>query len=161
MTHFREVQPFTKSPVFWVAIAGVALSIAVPLATPLVRDHLSGPIPVMFLIPAAVLLWFLVMRLETEVREDGVHLLFRALWFPKTFPWDRIERAEAVEYRPIRQYGGWGIRCGRQGWAWNVHGSKAVMLHLRNGKSFLIGSQEAERLAAAIRDRLPANTARS
>lgn len=154
MTYFREVQPFTKNPIVWVAIAGVALSVAVPLSMPIIRDNLSGPLTATFLLPLLFVVWFLVMRLETEVREDGVHLRFRGLWFPKTFAWELIDRAEAVEYRPIRQYGGWGIRRGREGWAWNVYGSRGVRLHLRDGKNFLIGSGESEQLAAAIDERL-------
>ena len=60
-------------------------------------------------------------------------------------------RWEARTYRPILEYGGWGIRytMGR-GWAYNVSGNQGVQLELASGKRILIGSQRAEELARAI-----------
>lgn len=156
MTYFREVQPFTQNKLAWIVVVGVTLSVVVPLAIPVVRENMSGPLTATFALPLLAVVWFLAMRLETEVRDEGVHLRFRALWLPKTFAWEQIASAEAVTYRPILDYGGWGIRWGRAGRAWNVSGSEGVRLHLTNGKNFLIGSREAERLAAAIRERMSA-----
>ena len=61
-------------------------------------------------------------------------------------------RWEARTYRPLLEYGGWGIRYAPfgKGWAYNVHGSQGVQLELTNGKRILIGSQRAEELARAI-----------
>jgi hypothetical protein len=53
-------------------------------------------------------------------------------------------------YRPIRDYGGWGIRYGRGGKAYNVSGNRGVMLELSDGQKLLIGSQRPEELANAI-----------
>jgi hypothetical protein len=61
-----------------------------------------------------------------------------------------IRRCAARTYRPIREYGGWGIRAGRRGTAYNVSGNRGVQLELANGKPVLIGSQRAEELAQAI-----------
>ena len=47
-------------------------------------------------------------------------------------------------------YGGWGIRRGRRGWAYNVSGNRGVLLQLENEKTLLIGSQRPDELAAAI-----------
>lgn len=152
MVHYRESQSFAKNPALWIAIAISAVVLWQALSIVLVRESSAAWTAVG--VQALVLAWMLLIRLVTEVRDDGVHLKFHFLWFPKTFPWDEIERAEAVSYRPIVDYGGWGIRWGWHGRAWNVYGSQGVRLHLYNGKNFLIGSQEPDRLAAAIRDRL-------
>jgi hypothetical protein len=54
-------------------------------------------------------------------------------------------------YRPILEYGGWGIRCGFKGArAYNVSGNKGVQLILQNGKRLLIGSQKPDELVEAI-----------
>lgn len=97
----------------------------------------------------AAFIW--ALRLETVVRRDAVysrvwplHLSFRK------FAWGDMDRHEAVTYRPIRDYGGWGIRLGKEGWAYNMYGKRGVLLHLRSGKTQLIGSQRPEELAAAI-----------
>jgi hypothetical protein len=58
----------------------------------------------------------------------------------------------ARKYRPILEYGGWGIRCGwKGGRAYNVSGNEGVQLVFKNGKRLLIGSKEAYGLEAAIR----------
>lgn len=61
-----------------------------------------------------------------------------------------IVAAQAVTYRPLRDYGGWGIRWGRGGVAWTVSGSRAVRLDLRNGRHVLIGSRDPHRLLAGL-----------
>ena len=56
---------------------------------------------------------------------------------------DEIERCEATDYQPLRQYGGWGIRGLGSNRAYNVSGSQGVRLHLRSGDVVVIGSQRA------------------
>ena len=58
------------------------------------------------------------------------------------FPFHSIQKVEAVTYSPIMEYGGWGLRYGRKGKAYNVSGNKAVFLTLCNEKNVLIGSQK-------------------
>ena len=50
----------------------------------------------------------------TEIRGDGLYVRFILFGFNET------ESAEATKYRPIRDFGGWGIRYGRTGKAYNV-----------------------------------------
>lgn len=59
-----------------------------------------------------------------------------------------VRTAEAVRNR---WYYGWGIRLVPQGWLWNVSGLNAVELTFTDGKRFRIGTDEPERLVAAIR----------
>ena len=103
---------------------------------------------------AALLYWLLKMHLITEVRDKEVYIHFRLLWKPRRFPFAAILSAEPVTYRPIEQFGGRGIRRGRYGWAYTVSGNRGVKLILAGGEHFLIGSQRAEELAAAIQKRL-------
>ena len=94
---------------------------------------------------------FFAARLVTEVREDALYLNF--VLFPFTrrrIRYDELLEARSVSYRPIRDYGGWGIRYGRGGRAYNVSGNEGVQLEFRDGKRLLIGSQNAGRLALAI-----------
>ncbi|MHC4643443.1 MAG: hypothetical protein ACYS32_17515, partial [Planctomycetota bacterium] len=62
-------------------------------------------------------------------------------------------------YKPILEYGGWGIRCSftGKGKAYNVSGNKGVQLVFTNGKKLLIGSQQPDDLAAAIEEMLKQN----
>jgi len=45
---------------------------------------------------------------------------------------------------------GWGIRWTPRGWLWNVSGTRGIQLTYGNGRRFRIGSDEPERLAAAV-----------
>jgi hypothetical protein len=49
---------------------------------------------------------------------------------------------------------GWGIHFSRFGWLYNVSGWEAVAIHLRNGRSFALGTDEPEALRAIIQQNL-------
>jgi len=103
------------------------------------------------IMPAVISGFLLMLRLETEVRGDGLYVRF----FPFHRGYKRFTRGDlqdyyACQYRPIREYGGWGIRYGAKGKAYNVSGNKGVQLVLGSGKRLLIGSQRAQELAEAI-----------
>ena len=88
--------------------------------------------------------------LDVVVDDDAV----RIRYFPLTrrvIPLADIVTATAREYRPIRDYGGWGIKgWSRRRIAYNLWGHKGVELMLQDGRSVLIGSQRATELEAAI-----------
>jgi hypothetical protein len=74
-----------------------------------------------------------------------------------------VRRAEAVEYRPISEYGGWGIRGFGKKRALNTRGNRGVLLTKTDGSTLLIGSQKPRELLDALakagvatEDRLPA-----
>jgi hypothetical protein len=91
------------------------------------------------------------MRLEVQVtRTDLRFRLFPLHLHWREFPLATIVKAEAVTYRPILEYGGWGIRIGRKGWAYNISANQGVQVTLESGKSFLLGSLQPEELAIAI-----------
>lgn len=95
---------------------------------------------------------FYTMKLVTEVRDDDLFVQF--------FPFSRqiislnsIKRCEVRTYSPIKEYGGWGVRYGRRGKAYNVSGNRGVQLEFHSGKPLLIGSQKPEALEGAINKR--------
>lgn len=96
--------------------------------------------------------WYM-NHLIIQVRGDGIYYRYA----PYHRAWRRVGFEELagcdyVVYRPIRDYGGWGIRWGRQGVrACNVKGNQGVMLRLTDGRSLLLGSQRAAQLADSIR----------
>ena len=64
----------------------------------------------------------------------------------------RFAIAEIVEVHPIRTrwWYGWGIRLTPHGWLFNVSGFDAVKIELSSGKKYVIGTDEPDRLHAAI-----------
>lgn len=107
-----------------------------------------------FIITAGITLLFYTLKLITEVDAEGVHIRFFPLT-SKHIRFDDIRSCNARTYRPIREYGGWGIRFNREGRAYNVSGDAGVQLELTKGRPLLIGSQRAEALARAINAHLP------
>lgn len=89
-------------------------------------------------------------HMVTEVK-DGV---LRVRYFPIysfTLSLMDIESAEAITYKPIWEYGGWGLRYRPgHGWAYNVYGNRGVRLKMHNGKTILIGSQRPDELQEAL-----------
>jgi Family of unknown function (DUF6141) len=96
---------------------------------------------------------FLSLKLVTEVREDGIYIRFIPFHLRfQRIAFSEVEQAEARKYRPIVEYGGWGIRYGLfgKGKAYNVSGNRGVQLVLKGGKRLLIGSQRSEEFCRAI-----------
>ena len=101
-------------------------------------------------VPGAVWVWLLSMTLVTEVRPEGLYIRFKMLWPERTIPFSQIVKAETKRYRPILEYGGWGVRGIAPVKAFNVSGNQGVLLSLTGGQSLMIGSQRPDQLAAAL-----------
>ncbi len=75
-------------------------------------------------------------------------------WLPlyrRSVPIASVRRVEVVTFRPIADYGFWGIGRGRSGErALFARGNQGVRIFLCDGGSILIGSQRPAELAAAI-----------
>jgi hypothetical protein len=67
--------------------------------------------------------------------------------FRKEVLLSEIQGAEVTETRLVH---GWGIHRTPRGWLYNVSGFQAVAVRLNSGKEFLLGTDEPERLRAAI-----------
>ena len=67
-----------------------------------------------------------------------------------------INLADVASVRVVANpwYAGWGIRYMGDGWLFNVSGLRAVEVELKSGKKYRVGTDEPERLEAALRQRL-------
>ena len=73
-----------------------------------------------------------------------VHLVHRRIRYAD------IESVGAVTYRPIREFGGWGIRGWGRRTAWTMRGNRAVRVKLVGGREVYVGSRFPQRLAGRI-----------
>ncbi|MCX7920243.1 MAG: DUF6141 family protein [bacterium] len=103
----------------------------------------------MFLIAIGIPSLLYILKLISEVHQDGILIWFYPFVRRKILFTD-IKHYEARTYRPIAEYGGWGIRFGWNGTAYNVSGNRGVQLILKNGKRILIGSQKPDEFVRAI-----------
>lgn len=96
-------------------------------------------------------LLFLLLRLVTEVDESGVHVRFQPVGIGADYEFEQIAAHAPIDYRPIKDFGGWGIRwAGRGRRAWSVSGTRGVQLDLFDGRQIVIGSQRPHELDLAI-----------
>jgi hypothetical protein len=94
-------------------------------------------------------LFFLWLRLEVEVWPEGVLVRYRP-FVNRRIAIEEIAQAEPRLYRPLGEFGGWGIRGFGYRIAYNVSGKMGVELTLVDGRRVMLGSQRAPELAAAI-----------
>ncbi|CAN5895294.1 hypothetical protein BH23ACT12_BH23ACT12_11240 [soil metagenome] len=147
---FEEVQVMPKAWTLVSILPGVALIIGV-LAEG--ASAVRVPLSVVIIAVGATLLfgsWFRSIRLITVVGADTINLRYRGLLKTRTIPIPSVRSAEARTYKPLREYGGWGIKYGPKGWVYNVSGKEGVQLKLENAKPLLIGSGRANELVEAI-----------
>ena len=101
---------------------------------------------------APPLVWVGLLRMTTEVTPTEVRVWFG--WVPtyrRAFPVAAVQKVEVVSYRPLADYGGWGVRTGRDGErVFNARGNRGVRLDFADGGRVLIGSQKPETLADAV-----------
>jgi hypothetical protein len=90
--------------------------------------------------------------LKVELFNDKMRIsLGRVGWIGKVVLYDTIERIEAVTYRPLREFGGWGVRGFGEKQAWTARGNRALVLHRTDGSQLYVGSPHPERLAERVR----------
>lgn len=106
-----------------------------------------------FLITSAFPLFVCVFQLRVKINEEGLNYQFFPFHLKShTIKLHEIEKFRALQYRPIGDYGGWGIRRGFKGKAYNISGNKGVKIYLKNGKSILFGSQKHIEFDKALKE---------
>lgn len=154
---FEEEQSFRQGWV-WALVSGMLVVLVVPLVlvvsgvpvkegSSILAGVMGLLIGIGVLIGTAALIY--TMKLTVRLDDTGMHVRFWP-FVNRDIRLDDIARWEARTYRPLLEYGGWGIRCGWSGMAYNVSGNQGVQLEFSNGKRLLLGSKRPDELAAAI-----------
>ena len=137
---------------YLLGVAGVVWAQAA--AVPTLPAVIGVPLVLLPRMFGRLLIWMDADMLTAEFGHLG--------WPIQRVPITNIVRARVVSYRPIFQFGGWGIRAGRLDGeptsVYTVRGTTGVLLELAEEqrvsgfrtKRFLIGSLEAERLVAVL-----------
>ncbi len=155
---FREVQQF-RQPWIWLVLTGTSLTALWAAVSPFFLDSdwqehwILHIILILFglIFGVGLPLVFYVTKLATEIRSDGLVISFYPLLFSQIkIPFHNIQSCVAIQYKPLQEYGGWGVRVGAKGTAYNVSGDRGVQLELVNGRKILIGSGNAEYLSRTI-----------
>ena len=112
---------------------------------------MSGILGTWFFIGVALPAFVTAVKLTTEVRADGVYYCFSPLHLSfRRIGFDEMGRYEALRYRPLLEYGGWGLRIRYRRRAYSISGDRGVRFTLPDGRTILLGSLKAEAFASAI-----------
>ncbi len=131
--HYYEIQQFRQVWV-WTILLIVFIALIIPIFLGGIGILLSL-ILVSFSFGLIFLFWR--MALITTIIDDGINIIFIPF---KNFiiPFNKIKEYHIRQYRPIIEYGGWGIRVKlkgiRSGKAYTVSGITGLLINLYNGK---------------------------
>lgn len=162
---FREDQRF-RGPWIWTAIAIDFVVTALICGAIVYRAgqgeawralYVTGF--VIMAVNAAVLALLLMTKLQIEVNPHGIFVrLYPFQRRVRKIDLDGVTGARLVAFRPVRDYGGYGLRVRRDGKAYIVQGERGVRLDYANGYHILIAARNSEALYTAIARVLPAWT---
>lgn len=156
---YKEVQRF-KQFWLWVVILGAAAIFWAGFIYQVVLGGEFGNNPasnvqliILFLLMGIGFPYFFYqMKLTTIVQPGELKVRFWPFHIKAVrIPLHLVRNYEPISYNPISDYGGWGIRWGFKGKAYNMSGNKGVLLYFYDRKPLLIGTQEPEELYDAIK----------
>ena len=117
---------------------------------PFYSGVLFDTISILLVISFIAFFWF--HRLQTAIDSVGVWIRF-SLFSKKgrLFYWSDIDEAFIRKYKPMDDYGGWGVKSGRKGKAYNVSGNMGLQLFLKSGEKILIGTNRPSELEVFLK----------
>lgn len=162
MEYFSERQ-YSRQPWLWLLVGGITAVMWAIFIQQIVRGKTVGQNPMsdwgvviiwlLFGIGLPVLFWYL--HIETTVTADRV--VIRVVPFTRrVIGAGEIVRFSTRRVRPIREYGGWGVRGWSDNRAYLMSGNTGVQVELANGDRILIGTSRPSELEAAL-EQLTAN----
>lgn len=136
--------PYRHTQTGYVTLVAFALAVAAVAWAAAPGGYTAGEAGMVGVFAAVAVLF---SSLTVEITPDRVRVWFGPGWIRRTIPLGEIESASAVQ---VPWYVGWGMRWWGY-WLYNVSGHRAVVLRLRGGRRFGIGTDEPEALLAALR----------
>jgi hypothetical protein len=138
----------------WSVVVGSAVGFAMALVVTLslsASTLAAAPWLVVALFGLLALGLLTYATLTIDVDDDRILARFGIGLIRKSIPVADIMRCEIVR-TPV--WWGWGLHWTPSGWLYNVSGRAAVRLELKGQRPLMIGSDDTERLKAAIDARL-------
>ena len=141
MSEYSETQYIRKTimGIFVIALMFIVSVVVIGSLFVESTDIVSKIFVVLVLI--ASFIFFYVMKLEYRITDEKIDYKY----FPFHRKWRSIDRTEVasisfVKYSALKEYGGWGIKYGRKGIAYNVSGNYGIFVELKSGKTMMLGT---------------------
>src|SRR4030095_15257079 len=107
-------------------------------------------VAVLFL--AAITYLFVIMRLETNISQEGIDVRFYPLQGTyRHYTWNNMIRSFVRKYKHIPEYGGWGMRGIGKKRALNISGNMGIQLVMQDGLKLLIGTNKPDEATEVLK----------
>lgn len=156
---YREYSPWPRW-VGWIVWGALGAS-ALPFAFGLNAEY---GLPGRLLSMAAILglgwvVQYIFGGLNVRVEETRLFIYLGSIpLVKKSVRFADIVSLKSVRYRPLAEFGGWGVRGMGKKKAWTARGNQAVVLTLSNGQALYVGSDHPEQLEEHIRRAMAARS---
>jgi len=156
---YKEIQ---RTLPWWVYLVTIGLSLAALLfCIYLIRKSSTiGEMQVsvlgsvlIILIPVIIVILVMSIRLETLISSEGVSFRF----FPfqmkmRHIHWTEVTNAAVRKYRPLAEFGGWGIRFNvrYKETVYTISGNMGLELELKSGRKILLGTQKPGKIEEVL-----------
>lgn len=158
---YSEVQRFNQWWI-WLPLIGFNAFIGYGVIMQVVLNNQFGDKPMsnlglilFFGLSIALLLLFMFIRLETIVGREGIFIRFYPFNLKyRYFKWVDVQRIYIRKYRPLFEYGGWGIKYSiiGKGKAITISGNIGLQIEFRNGEKLLIGTQNPDHIRIVLEE---------
>ncbi len=96
---------------------------------------------------ALIFVFIFNLRLETRIDQNGVSIKY----FPfirswRKFPKTSIKTITVINYSPITDYGGWGLKGNKTTKAYSIIGDQGLLFDVGEKKKIMIGTMKAKEL---------------
>lgn len=122
----------------------------------------SNPMPdeVLLIVSISILLIFTSLitlfyftGLELTINRYGIQFRFFPFHLKERFiGWDSVDQCEIISYKPIKEFGGWGIKFSGSKILYSVSGSMGLYIKKKEGKSIILGISDLNRLIEFIKN---------
>lgn len=147
---FKEEQSLLKTK--------ASLLVLLPILAPLVLYVVGLPIKtvltsLIITIIIGIVSWFFLktIKLLLCVNETGISLRIKGLQGKEEFfLWKEIERIQRVSVKPLKEFGGWGLRYSRSRTGYIFEGETGVELFTNRKSTIVITIRDTDSFFAAI-----------
>jgi hypothetical protein len=138
------VPSYRHTQIGYVTLAALVAGLGAMAWSLLPGGYAAGEVGLLLMLASAAVLF---STLTVEITPEALRVLFGPGWVRRAVPLREIESAKVIR---VPWYVGWGVRWAGF-WLYNVSGRMAVLLQLRRGRAFGVGTDEPEALLAALR----------
>lgn len=153
---FKEKQRFTQWWLWLLLIVIVGDSLWQTFKTIQTQNGIHFPqilTSVFFELLPAILIIALMgsILLNTEIKPDGIYVKFSPIHRSyRQYLFSDLTSIQIRKYKPLLEYGGWGIRGFGSNKALNISGNIGLQLIFKDGRKLLIGTQQQQELGNVL-----------